>query len=151
MKFKKYLSLFIAVCMMFSLPVISFANDYDGHWAYSDIEYLINKNIVIPNDGLVRPDEFITRAEFVKVINNIFEIPQINTDNIYLDLSEDKWYYSEILKATGYGILSGDGTGYCYPENKITRAEASVILSRVLKLDIKPCETAFSDNSETEI
>ncbi len=146
MKFKNYLSLILVFAVIFSMPVNSFASDYSGHWAEQDINYLINKNIVSGDANGIRPDDKILRAEFIKVINQLFDIPDANIENTYLDLTSDKWYYNEILKATSYGILTGDGTGYCYPENEITRAEASVVLARVLKLDTALSDTSFNDD-----
>lgn len=147
MNFKRTISLVIIISILISMSVVSLASDYNTHWASEEIEYLIKNNVVIPSENGVRPDDNITRAEFIKVINKLFKTPYSSAQNKYKDLSADKWYYNEIINATAAGLIAGDGNGFCNPENPITRAEASVILSRALKLEITADNTSFSDNS----
>ncbi len=59
------------------LPLGTFAfgeqTDISNHWAKEEIQYLIGKEVVSGySDGNFRPDQSITRAEFIKIINNVF-------------------------------------------------------------------------------
>ena len=48
-----------------------------GHWAQAEIDSLKEKNIVSGDaNGDFRPDDSITRAEFIKIINKTFGYSQ---------------------------------------------------------------------------
>lgn len=80
--------------------------DVDGHWAKDNINIAASLNWVTGNDGLFRPDDFITRAEVVTLINRALNrqpesksdlldgmiTPPDNTD-------ENAWYYLAIQEA----------------------------------------------------
>ena len=91
----------IAVLLIIGLlpvSIVAFASDYDTHWAKEQIEYLISTGIVSGDASGVRPDDYILRAEFVKIINRSFNFntPDENTFN---DISVNDWYYNEIRPA----------------------------------------------------
>lgn len=77
------------------------------HWAYGSIMSLYGKGILNGyDDGTVCPNNHITRAEVMRVINNILgrkpdeEYIKALDFNPYHDLLEDKWYYVDVLEAT---------------------------------------------------
>ncbi len=95
-------------------------------------------------DGLYRPGNNITRAEFIKIALEAFYYvtsdeelrSQIDDWMIgakttsYSDLA-DSWYTPYVTTATNAGFISGFGCGtsVCFgAENNITRAEATVVL-----------------------
>ena len=92
MKFKRVLALMVSFMMVLSSAVATFASgDTSGHWAESDINYLVSKNYVKGDDnGDIRPDENITRAEFVTVVNRIFGYTQKASSN-FADISASAW------------------------------------------------------------
>jgi hypothetical protein len=48
--------------------------DIKGHWGSSVIEKFLAKGWIIGyDDGLFRPDKFVTRAEFTAMVLNIFK------------------------------------------------------------------------------
>ena len=53
-------------------------------------------------------------------------------ERLYTDLATGHWAYGEIYKAAARGILSGYADGTVRPDAYITRAEAAVMLSRVV-------------------
>lgn len=91
----------------------------DTHWAYDEIKALCDAGLIQGyEDGSFRPDNHITRAEVMTVINKILGRKPLNkyvkTLNInpFSDLEKDKWYYSAVLEATishGYTL---DSAGY---------------------------------------
>jgi len=47
-------------------------NDIRGHWAEEDLNKWMEKGILVGyQDGTIRPDNNITRAEFVTLINKV--------------------------------------------------------------------------------
>lgn len=73
--------------------------DIDGHWAKENINSSSQKGWVngYP-DGTFKPDQYITRAEFVTLVNNVLQ-RRVHTENIlpearqFPDLVKGKWYY----------------------------------------------------------
>ena len=80
-------------------------SDVDGHWANKYINSSAKKGWVngYP-DGSFKPDQYITRAEFVTLVNNVLE-RRVHKENIlenaraFPDLLESKWYYEAMQEA----------------------------------------------------
>lgn len=79
--------------------------DISGHWAEEAInQAYANNRINGYEDGTFRPDNKITRAEAVKILNSVFdysfedEKSDINIKK-FTDLDENHWAYYEIQKA----------------------------------------------------
>jgi len=111
------------------------SKDYKGHWAEAVIQkWLDMKYITGYPDGTFRPEGFITRAEFVKMTNNLFGF--IETAEIaFEDVKEDSWYYKEIQKAYKAGYIKGISAAEFAPDDYITREQSAVIISRLLNLE----------------
>ncbi|MDF2950302.1 MAG: cell surface glycoprotein 2, partial [Sedimentibacter sp.] len=64
-------------------------------------------------DGSFKPDQYITRAEFVTLVNNILG-RNVHKENIlgnikvFPDLTEDMWYYEAMVEAINSHINSWD-------------------------------------------
>ncbi len=126
----------IVAFIMSSLGTVSFASDYQGHWAEDVIgKFIENKIISGDEQGNVNPDVNIKRCEFVKIINRFFEYTE-KADVNFNDVTSDKWYADEFLTAKKAGYITGDQNGNANPEQPITRAEVCVILSRILNLPV---------------
>ncbi len=143
---KKYISVMLAVAILLSLCVIpAYA---DSHWAEEYAKSLIEKGIVSGyEDGSLKLDNTITRAEFVKILNKSRNLTSKETVN-FPDVSQDKWYYEEMLIAKSNGYITGDENGNANPEQNITRAESSVILARILELDTTDLNSDLTDINE---
>lgn len=80
--------------------------DIKGHWAEGYIANAYQKHWIngYPN-GSFMPNNYITRAELSKLINNVLE-RSVNPENIlpnvlkFNDLEKERWYYSDIVTAT---------------------------------------------------
>ncbi len=82
-------------------------------------------------DNTFKPNNNMTRAELVTVINRILNNQE--QDSRYIpDLQTKKWYYAEIRKAIASGIIKGDVEGNVRPNDLITREEAFTIIGRAL-------------------
>lgn len=140
------LSMLLSQCLI--IPTFA-ASDYEGHWAKEHIDKLITAGVVAGDEnGKINPDNSIKRSEFVKIVNRKFNFTNAGTEN-FPDVSADAWYANEFKIAKAQGYLTGDDKGNANPDNPITRAEVSVIIARVLKLNdnyssVKP----FSDDTD---
>lgn len=85
------------------------------------------------SDGTFRPENKITRAEFVKVVCNQLEksntMPKKNKNTNLKDI-RGHWAENEISDLSSRGIINGYGDEF-KPENKITRAEAASIMAKM--------------------
>lgn len=111
------------------------ARDYVGHWAEDVIQKWLDMGYVTGYpDGTFRPEDYITRAEFVTLVNKAFgfeETAQIT----FTDVKEESWYYAEVQKAYREGEIIGVSKTLFAPENNITREQAAIIMVRLLDLE----------------
>ena len=147
----KKINIFIMSILIFTtvtLPSFAFS-DTTEHWANNVIEEMSNYKIINGyEDNTFRPDEIMTRAEFVTVVNRILAL-QDESSKYIPDINRTDWFYSEIRKAVKVGIIQGNADGYIFPNDEITREEAIVILTRAFKLNQTTRKAKdFSDLSE---
>ena len=103
-------------------------NDIYGHWAKKEINQFISSGYVNGyEDGTFRPDNSITRAEFVKLVNKYFGFN--NKEDIkFSDINTNDWYYNDICIASKTGYINGYEDKTFKPNKTITREEVSKIL-----------------------
>jgi len=149
---KKLISTILVLTMILvQVPAmgVGVRNDYSGHWAEEYISKLVEEKVVSGDaNGNINPDNNITRAEFVKIVNRKFGYTAKTTDN-FVDVASDKWYAEEFKIAKKQGYIKGDASGKANPDSFITRAEVCVIIARVLELkgDYTPA-TRFTDEAK---
>ncbi|CEN96085.1 glucan endo-1 [[Clostridium] sordellii] len=113
-------------------PIYSYANpnlkDISRHWAKKEINQFISSGYVNGyEDGTFRPDNSITRAEFVKLVNKYFGFN--NKEDIkFSDINTNDWYYNDICIASKTGYINGYEDKTFKPNKTITREEVSKIL-----------------------
>lgn len=79
-------------------------DDTAGHWAAAEIRKAAEAGWVHGDKGSFKPDELITRAEVVTLVNNMLDrvpdaehmLPEMKT---FSDNIEGKWYYEAIQEA----------------------------------------------------
>ena len=128
-------------------------SDISGHWAQKAIESLISKKIVSGyEDNTFKPDEKITRAQFIKLLTEAFDIPETERMGIFPDVQKSDWSYSYINRAFYAKIIKGSSDGGICPDNNITRQEICTILGRCLETKgialSKIKDSGFSDFDE---
>ncbi|RHO53002.1 S-layer homology domain-containing protein [Ruminococcaceae bacterium AM07-15] len=98
--------------------------------------------------GNLRPDNNITRAEFVTIINRAFGYKKIGTTP-FKDVKESDWYSDDVAIAYNVGYINGTSKSTFSPTKEITREEAAVILARNLMMQASVGEsTSFTDSRE---
>lgn len=123
----------------------------EGHWAYELVGYM-NEHGYISGypDGNYYPSQDITRAEYITILNKMFE-SNGNAGKNYADVHEGDWFYNQIQAAVAAGYLHGyddandENDGTIKPNNYITREEAAVILSLAYGLAKNDDVSKFSD------
>jgi uncharacterized protein YkwD len=97
------------------------------------IEYLSNHGIIngYP-DNTYRPDNSVTRVEFLKLVMESSNIPTESSGNSgFSDVDENAWYAPYIRKAKSEGWIEGYEGNVFKPEQKINKVEGLKIISEV--------------------
>ena len=110
--------------------------DISGHWAEATIKDFISKGYINGYaDNTFRPNNSITRAEFVTIVNNYFGLTK-SSGKVFND-TKTHWAKSAIDIAVTNGVCNGISTTEFKPNDPITREQASVMISNYKKLSDK--------------
>ncbi len=140
-------TLIIAVCFSIS-GVICMA-------AFSDVDESTEMGMAIARmqergyiqgfgDGTFRPDATLTRAEFVTIINRMYQY-YVQANNIFKDIKSTDWYYGDVLAAAQVGYIRGMGDGTFRPNEQVSREQVCVMLNSILKIESNLYEVVISD------
>ncbi|MDQ0192004.1 S-layer homology domain-containing protein [Paenibacillus wynnii] len=109
--------------------------DMQGHWAGEAVTGLQEAGIVSGYaDGLFHPDDVVTRAEFVSMLNRVFHYAD-KGDTTFSDVKTSDWYADSVLKAQQAGLISGYSDGRFDPGSSILRQDSMVLLVRAFQLE----------------
>ncbi|WP_346046391.1 S-layer homology domain-containing protein, partial [Paraclostridium tenue] len=107
-------------------------NDVEGHWAEKTIKLFVEKGFINGyEDKTFKPDNSMTRAEFVKVVNKVFGYNQMGTEQ-FDDVNESDWFYSDICIGINIGYIKGKSKDKFAPNDNITRQEVAMILTNIM-------------------
>jgi len=137
-KANQILSFILTVMLVLTMlpnSALGLSKDYTGHWAEDTIQSWLDKSYVTGYpDGSFIPEGYVTRVEFVKMVNKAFDYTEIS-DISFTDVESDAWYYQDVQKAYKAGYIAGFSETQFAPNDKLTREQAAVIISRILKLE----------------
>lgn len=121
--------------------------DISQHWGKDSIQTFIDKGYVNGyDDGTFKPENKITRAEFIKLVNSVYNFTNSQDEN-FTDVNTNDWFYNDVRIAMSAGYIKGYSDTIFMPNQLITRQEASVIMAKVANLKAtKPSD--FSDAYE---
>jgi hypothetical protein len=121
--------------------------DITGHWAEANINRLVKSGVISGYpDGTFKPDNSISRAEFVSIIVNALKL-EPKTGKVFEDTA-DHWAKDAISTAAGYGIVNGYDSANFGPDDKITREQMAVVIDNALKLNNIAGGKTFADQNE---
>jgi hypothetical protein len=109
------------------------------HQAFEAIEYFASKDIISGyNDGTVRPQDNISRAEILKLLFLVlFEDVTSNvSEKVFIDVDRSLWYAPFITEASKKGIINGYSDGTFRPNQSVSKVEALKILFQASGIDI---------------
>ncbi len=137
---------FLLLLLGFSLSLAPLENEVS---AYSDlppdalyleaIEWLSETGAVSGyGDGTFKPNQKITRAEFLKVLIALTENepPQHSSSPCFTDVSIEAWYAPYVCRAKDLGLVNGYSNGHFEPGKNINTVEASKIIVEALDVDL---------------
>lgn len=107
-------------------------SDIKGHWAEKAIKDWIRLGLVKGyQDESFRPNQIISRIEFVTMVNRAFALKGTGTTS-FSDVPSSAWYVPEVKAATEAGYIQGFSNGTFQPGKQLLRVEAAVMLSRLV-------------------
>lgn len=110
------------------------SDELSGHWAEQTLRSWISEGLLQGyEDGTYKPDNAITRAQFVSLMNRVFSITD-DTDVLFKDVAASHWAYAQIANAVQNGYVKGYADNSFKPERDVTRQEAAVMVANYLKL-----------------
>ena len=151
---RRLIGVFAAVCLALTLiQAPALAADYsdmpqEGSWSYAALTAAVENGLLQSNDGLLRPDAALSRAEMATILVRTFGA-QKEAELSFTDVPESAWYASNVAKAVQMGAFQGSGD-LMRPNASISRQEAFTVLARVLCLEGGDVSVlaAFSDGDQ---
>lgn len=150
--FKLFLIIFVYILAFASISYAGFS-DIENHWAKEKIENFLESGFVNGyGDGTFRPDADITRAEFCKIVNAYmgYGFSGESGENVSGEIVSDaksgetnEWKEKNFKLANAKGYLQVGSI-----DEKISREEAFVALSKVMNLSNVEFELNYDDASE---
>ncbi len=108
--------------------------DIENHWAKNEIMRMESKGYANGNGGMFRPDDNITRAEFVSMAARVLGLDTSGTFNVtFKDVKSSDWFYGSVYAAAKNGMIKGYEDGSFKPNSPISRQEISYIMGNLLK------------------
>ncbi|MBR1442774.1 MAG: S-layer homology domain-containing protein [Firmicutes bacterium] len=98
-------------------------------------------------DGSFKPDNEITRAELVRVINQVFgyERKDGSEEKPFADINEKDWFYNDVMIAKDNSYIFGFPDDTFRPKENFTRQQVCVVLNSILGYQSRPKEVVVTD------
>ena len=96
------------------------------------------------DDGTFRPNGTLTRAEFVTIINKMYNYT-VDMENVFTDIQSGDWYYKAVLVGVQAGYIKGHDDKTFRPDDPVTREQACVMLNRILNVAEIPFSQEITD------
>lgn len=117
-------------------------------WARDLIIEATEKGFVEGYNGRLNPKKEITRAEFAKLIVEVFNVQADGgTASPFRDVGATNWFYPYVNTAYAAGIVAGYGDQFL-PNDTITREEMAAMIARVLKREPVQSSAAYQDRDQ---
>ena len=136
---KRLLSLALALCLVCSLlPGTALAageNPFTdvsaSHWAYDDITYVYENDLMNGTDGsLFSPESTTTRAQVVTVLYRLAGQPAADWENPFWDVPASAWFHDAVTWAWENDITGGVSSTHFGAGNAVTREQLAAFLYR---------------------
>lgn len=110
------------------------STDIGGHWAEDTIAQWQNAGRINGyEDGTFKPNNGVTRAELVRMINRAAGLTDAGTSS-FSDVASSDWFANDVAIAVNAGYANGMGDGTFAPDTFVTRAQAAKFIASAAKL-----------------
>jgi len=110
-------------------------SDVAKHWAKSAVNDMGSRMVIDgTGGGKFTPNRDITRAEFAAILVRGLGLKPESGATAFSDVKASDWYSGVINTAYAYRLIDGFEDGTFRPQDKITREQAMLILSKAMAL-----------------
>ncbi len=102
----------------------------EDKWYAAAVNVCASYGIISGSGGEFRPDDPITRAEFVTILSKFSEMSE--SSQAFTDVDPSSWYAPYVANANAHGWISGYADGSFHPSKPVERGEAVAIVNRIL-------------------
>lgn len=107
------------------------ADDIHGHWAEKTLQQFIDNGWIQGDEGGIRPDSTITRAEMATVVDAVEEYTEEADVSGYKDVAKTDWFYKQVAKIVKANVMVGVGDNKWAPQGNVTREQAAIIMCKL--------------------
>lgn len=124
----------------------------ENHWSEPYMRNLYDRGLLKgDSNGNMNPDKYITRAEFVSIINRAFGYTDAGGKMPFKDVTGNEWYADDVAIAYNEGYFSGDAKNTANANGNLTREQAVSLLCRNTYIEQVPgISTEFTDGKSIE-
>lgn len=116
-------------------PGVVFNDLSEVEWAREAIESLAEKGVLNGDGkGNMRPNDEITRSEFIKILVMSLGLLDKNAECYFDDVEKNDWYYRYVASAFGQGLINGNDENCFCGDDEISREDMAVIIYRTCLL-----------------
>ncbi|MFB9326943.1 S-layer homology domain-containing protein [Paenibacillus aurantiacus] len=129
-----------------------FSDEQSAKWAADYISVALGGNFINGYvDGTFKPNNTITRSEFVQVIVGALGLSEKASTATFADVPATAWYNKALGTAIENKLVQGVAANKFAPEAKISREEVATILGRAFELKATQTTTGseFKDFAKT--
>jgi N-acetylmuramoyl-L-alanine amidase CwlD len=124
--------------------------DINSSWAKNEIISFVQAGYLNGyEDNTFRPSNSITRAEFITIVNKVFDKTK-KTEITFSDVADGEWYYDAVCIAVGEGYINGYSDNTFKPNAPITREEAAKIVAIASGIESEGTVSFKDDSSISE-
>lgn len=129
---------------------ISFSDVQSGDWYYEDLLIAVESNYINGyTDGTFKPDAYITREQFCKIIANVLNVIELPYNKEISD-NVSEWAKPFVKKIVSSRIMLLEDDDKFRATEPITRAEVCLVLSNYIVKQIDLPDPGSSDGSTEE-
>lgn len=137
---KRIFAVVLTLAMTLTLTTWASAADFTDmpdNWAKAPLEAAVENGLLNGSDGLLRPTDYLTRAEMAAILVRAFGTTQSASVSGFPDVKADAWYVTQnaVPGAVFMEIMNGNNDGTFEPGRNISREQAFAVLARALKLE----------------
>lgn len=147
---KRIFTILLSAALIFTgMPLLPQNSSHAAkqHWAVPYLNNLVKSDVMRGDqDGNLRPNSNITRAEFVTMVNRAFGYSQKGKAN-FSDVPKGAWYSDDLNIAKTQGYMQGVEANKANPKGSLTREQAVTLICRALKIEGIETDTFKFDDS----
>jgi len=144
-------ALAIALTSPVAMAQTNYPDVLEGKWYTAAIESAVSNNLLSGyEDGTMRPDNVITRAEIACIFGKAFGATEKASLKSFNDVNTAQWFYDAMAKAVNMKIFVGNEQNCLNPSNPITRQEAAIVVAKAFELSAsnESSLTKFADRAD---